>query len=215
MIDIEQFEIRSEQQRIVDIVHIEGDGGLGSETGIYLADGAKDADSLFDPGLSDPVKAIIDSALGTAPFHSEEPQYATFAGSLRNTFDLDASDFSFLAQSYDAAYVAAYALGFTQVPSPRRDGKRVAEGISRLSDGQRIRVGATDWPSAVAMLTSGSPGASIDAAGAGGSLDFDENGDAPGPYEIWQPDTIARAFATCNVCESGASCDVSTSACNP
>jgi len=176
----------------------------------YLADAAK-AEPLLDDGLSPEVIAILESALGTAPYHSTAAHYATFAASLVD-IGVDPNATSFLAQSYDAAYLAGYGLAYAAAAEPPFDGHRVVEGFMRVvplegQTAEEILVGPTGFPTAVTILTSDDPERRIDIRGTGGELDFDvTTGDAPGAYEIWQRD--GNAFKTCGVC--GADMDVCT-----
>jgi branched-chain amino acid transport system substrate-binding protein len=174
----------------------------------FLADSAK-AEALLDEGLSTEVKGELAQALGTAPFHSEESHYDTFEVNLSNA-GVDPTGTSFLAQSYDAAYLAGYGLAFAQAAPTPRLGFRVVEGFAQLVDGQAIDVGRTDWPAAVAALTD--PDVTleerkVDINGTGGPLDFDlATGDAPGNYEIWRVD--GTSFTTCAVCLADQPCDL-------
>jgi ABC-type branched-subunit amino acid transport system substrate-binding protein len=178
----------------------------------FLADAAKDKTTLFDPTLPSAVRDIIRSAKGTAPFHSTAPHYDTFAVNLETEFGVDAEGFSFLAHSYDAAYLAAYGLVWADASDRALDGVGVAEGFARLEDGEVLPVGRATWPAAVTALTTGSPAdRQLDIDGTSGPLDFDPaTGNAPGPIEIWRPDSALDHFQTCASCQPGdAACDLS------
>lgn len=177
----------------------------------FLADAAKDQTALLASDLAPEVKAIVASALGTAPYHSEGVQYGTFKQALADAFDIDADGFSFLAQSYDAAYLAGYGLAYAEAAAPPHDGRRVVEGFSRTVAGAGIRVGKPEWNQARRALTEGDDAArTIDIEGTSGPLDFDvSTGDTTGPMEIWRPTADFTSFETCAVCDPAAeSCDL-------
>jgi branched-chain amino acid transport system substrate-binding protein len=149
----------------------------------FLTDGSKDAAVLLSAANSPGVKGVVVGVIGTAPASPSGSAYQTFADSLQNQFGRDASQFSFVAHSYDAAYVGSYGIVFAHVV-PAFDAFPVVDGLSRLSAGLAINVGPNDFQAAVTTLTS--PGGSIDIAGTSGPLNFDAAlGEAPGDIEIW------------------------------
>jgi hypothetical protein len=139
-------------------------------------------------------------------------QYGTLKQALADAFEIDADGFSFLAQSYDAAYLAGYGLAYAEAAAPPQDGRRVVEGFSRTVAGTSIRVGKPEWNQARRALTEGDDAdRTIDIDGTSGPLDFDvSTGDTTGPMEIWRPNADATSFETCAVCDPAAeTCDLS------
>ena len=178
----------------------------------FLAHAAKGAETLFDSGLSDGVKDIVRAAKGTAPYHSSKAVYDTFAANLNTEFQIKADNFSFLAQSYDMAYMAAFGLVFANAQDAARNGVKVAEGFAALVSGGKISIGKGDWPTGLSALTTGDVGGrSVDIDGTSGALDFDvSTGNAPGPIEIWSANTGLTAFETCASCDpDDDKCDLS------
>lgn len=175
----------------------------------FLADAAKDQTALLAASLSVEVKAIVASALGTAPYRSTGAQYATFKQALGDAFAIDADGFSFLAQSYDAAYLAGYGLAYAAALGTL-DGHAVAVGFGRTVSGLDVLVGKPDWNQARRRLTEGDDSErTIDIDGTSGPLDFDVvTGDTTGPIEIWRPNANMTSFETCAVCGDDA-CDLS------
>jgi branched-chain amino acid transport system substrate-binding protein len=100
----------------------------------FLSDGAKDSSILFESDDAG-VDAILQRALGTAPFN---PVDGSFFDALENDFDVDASQFGFVAHAYDAAYVAALGLAYAARPDGRYDGRGVVEGFARLASGPAV-----------------------------------------------------------------------------
>lgn len=149
----------------------------------FLTDGSKDAAVLLSSSNPPGVQSIVARAIGTAPASPEGSAYNTFRDELRNQFDGDASQYSFVAHSYDAAYVAAYGWVFAQTLSSSVDGVHVVEGLSHLSAGDSIDIGPSSFSSALSALQSQED---IDIQGMSGPLDFDSaTGEAPGDIEVW------------------------------
>jgi branched-chain amino acid transport system substrate-binding protein len=184
-------------------------GNHGSIAHHFLADAAKDQTALLSDDLEPAVRDIVAGALGTAPYHSTGAQYETFKRALADAFEIDADGFSFLAQSYDAAYLGGYGLAYAEAAdSP--DGTTVASGFARTVEGTTILVGKPDWNQARSILTTGDDAdRTIDIDGTSGPLDFDvTTGDTSGPMEIWRPTADFSSFETCAVC-GAESCDLS------
>jgi branched-chain amino acid transport system substrate-binding protein len=134
-----------------------------------------------------------------APVEGEDPVYrfrtVRFAppqGSVYNnylslyagTFDgEDASVFSFVAQAYDAAWLALYGAAW----SVFREGGEVtgagmARGLRQMSRGERVVIDPSTWP---LVLSSFEAGRAIDVDGASGPLDYDPTTEeTTGPVEV-------------------------------
>lgn len=172
----------------------------------FFTDGSKDKGTLLDPTLPQEVKNMILGAdltpptpsMGTAPAQPSGPNYDIFKASMLQAFQIGADSFSFLAQSYDAAYVASYGLVYAQSKTSQYDGRTLAEGLANLSKGAVINVGPNDWPAAKTTLTTGAH--TIDITGVSGALDFDpKTGEAPAPIEVWTVKKDFSDFATVKV----------------
>lgn len=177
-----------------------------------LADAAKEKDALFDPALSDDVRALVLQSLGTAPHHSRASQYMTFESQLSEAFGVAAQDYSFLAHSFDAAYLAGYALTWAQAGTEIFDGRDVAAGLASLSSGTVVKIGSSSWNTATKNLMdlmSMPRGINVD--GTSGPLDFNSDGQASGPIEIWRPTANGETFEPCSICfAEGDKCDPSS-----
>jgi branched-chain amino acid transport system substrate-binding protein len=161
----------------------------------FFTDGAKDKATLLDPKLPAEVKAMIAGAKGTAPARPSGSNYDLFKADLAKDFDVAADGFSFLAQTYDAAWCAAYGLVYADGKGKASDGRVVAEGLAHLSAGDAVNVGPIAWPAAKLALTTGDR--ALDVVGASGELDFDATtGEAPGPIEIWGVAASGDDFVT-------------------
>lgn len=161
----------------------------------YFTDGSKDDTKLLDPSLPDAVKALIQQSRGTAPARPSGPNFDLFKTNLQKDFMLSADAYAFLAQSYDAGYVAAYGLTFASRAGTNYDGRQVAEGLASLSAGTLINISPTEWPAGKAELSSGP--LKINLVGTSGELDFNASiGEAPGPIEIWSVAAGLGGFVT-------------------
>ncbi len=145
-------------------------------------------DSAKDPALISGLAAegMLEGSFGTAPAQGAGSAYTQFASSFTSRFGVDPAQFSFTSHSYDAFYVlglgAAYAVG----PDGQGalTGPRLAEGLTKLSDGPQVLLRPSDLTAAKAALGRGE---TIDVEGASGSLDFDaQSGEAPSPVEVWR-----------------------------
>jgi branched-chain amino acid transport system substrate-binding protein len=166
-----------------------------------LADAAKEKDALLAAGLSAKVRAIVAKARGTAPYHSPAPHYLTFETQLMTAFGVAAEDYSFIANSFDAVYLAGYAISWAHASGELFEGRDVAAGLASLSSGKDVKIGSSSWNTATKDLTDlALMPRSIDVDGTSGRLDFDSNGQATGPIEIWRVAANGTSFETCAVC---------------
>lgn len=157
---------------------------------VYATDGTKDTTQLFNPMLPPAVQTFISSKMfGTAPAAPQGKDFDAFAAALQFDFKVDAHDFAFTANGYDAAYVGAMGLVFAAHGTNSYDGRNVADGLAHLVPGMGVppvSVGKTDWTTAKKDLTTDKQ--QLDVHGISGELDFDkETGEAPAPIEVWRP----------------------------
>lgn len=164
---------------------------------LFLTDGSKDAAVLLSSSNDTAIQTIVRGAIGTAPASPEGTAFEVFRESLLHEFNSDASQFSFVGHSYDAAFVGAYGIIYASHAATDFDGRLVADGMALLASGDAITVGNGDFSRAVSAL---SVGTAIDIEGTSGPLDFDPTtGEAPGDIEIWvvcEPDNPAPCQGT-------------------
>lgn len=159
----------------------------------YFTDGAKDQAALLDAKLPLNVQAIIKGAVGTEPASPSGANYDLFKTNL-TTLGLDASSFSFLAQSYDATFIGAMGIVFASKASTRYDGLDVADGLAHLSMGEAENISPTKWQTGIGVLKSAGQ---INVEGTSGHLDFDATtGEAPGKIELWKASADFTSFVT-------------------
>ena len=155
--------------------------------GFFLSDGGANTDILEAPLPSD---AVLSRVRATRPAAPDGIVYFNLRGSLNAEFGLEADNFSFVAQSYDALFVLA--LGMVWADARGLDlssGASIARGMRRLSDGPEAPLGATAWDGVVDALGADQ---SVDVRGASGEIDFDPaTRQVVGDIEVLDVDTSA------------------------
>lgn len=167
-----------------------------------LADGSK-TESLFDEVAALPdgldKEGMLTRIRGTAPRTGSGPQFNAFKARLAGEFGYPEPPV-YTAQAYDAAYMLGFALGASSNAYPT-SGDIVA-GLRRLTGGeQRVAAAPASITEGLQILQS-SAGALVDFDGASGTLNFGEDGEAPGPIELWAP--ADNAFASCDLLDENA-----------
>jgi len=166
-----------------------------------LTDGMKDlailGDRLADPPSDSPGvddDRLICDVVGTNPGSPNPAFFAPFAAQFQARFGITPRNFE--AQSYDAAYLVGFAYAAAHgagVAAP--DGRALAHGLTRVSEGESVRIGPDGWNQGVAILNSGAL-TTIDVVGVSGELDFDPaSGEAPGSIDMWRFDPDAPSDA--------------------
>ncbi len=155
------------------------------QTPIFLADAARDAELLADTIDTD-AEALWPNISGTSPAVPSGDQYDAFAAAYSGEFDgKSASDSSYAAYAYDAAWLTLYGASWALSADGAVTPAAAAAGLRNLSDkaADRVELGPVDWNRAQAALAEFG---AIDAVGASGELDFDpETEETAGPIEVW------------------------------
>ncbi|MSQ01203.1 MAG: hypothetical protein EXR71_04815 [Myxococcales bacterium] len=154
-------------------------------TPIFLADAARDAELLSDTVDTD-AEALWPNIRITSPAVPSGNQYDAFAAAYSGAFDgKSASDSSYAAYAYDAAWLTLYGASWALAEGLPITSADAAAGLRHLSDkaADRIELGPVDWNRAQAAFAEYG---AIDAVGASGELDFDpETEETAGPIEVW------------------------------
>lgn len=171
-----------------------------------LTDGMRDPDLLgTDPaqvGVQD--QKILCSLVGTNPAAPSGGLFEQFALKYEQNFQAPPGPFA--TNAYDAAYLIALAFGAARGKGEfEPDGRALAEGLTRLSSGNRIELGVQDLVQALTQL-SASEDSSIDVVGVSGPLDFDPaRGEAASAIEMWRFDLSLFGIANLGVVYDGQS----------
>jgi branched-chain amino acid transport system substrate-binding protein len=166
-----------------------------ASTQFLLTDGA------FAPALfsSNPSTSVLMRIQGTAPATPSGTVFNTFNASYMGKYGMSAADTAFVANSYDALYAIAIAMG--AVPANEKvTGGRLITGMQMLSSGLPMNVGIGDYAAAYTRL---SEGGTVNLTGASGPIDFNPNtGDVlSAPIEVWSVNTstVPPSFNTVQI----------------
>lgn len=172
--------------------------GLGDRK-FFFTDGSKDAVRLLAPDIPAEVRAIIQSAKGTAPAGArDEATFKKFTAGLGAEFPgLDPSQFSFIAHAYDATYLGALGTVYGASTTPEYDGRGVAAGLAKITGGTPVELGPVSWPTAKQAI---SEGTTLDVLGISGNLDLDPTlGEGPAPIEVWAVAPDGQSLVTVSI----------------
>lgn len=143
-----------------------------------LADGGKDAVLL--PALLEGKDGLRARVTGTEPDHQNGTIYNQFALRFQQKFGHPASIYT--PNSYDATYLAAYAM-MTLPEGDEVTGSKLAAAMGRMVTGKKLEAGPDAITEARNTLVGGG---TIDFEGASGPLNFDlEVGEAPANVSLW------------------------------
>ena len=123
----------------------------------------------------------LDGSLGTAQGSEGSPAKDAFESGYMDSYDLPVSH-PFMAEHYDATVLVALAAakaGSTTDSAAIRDSLRFVAN----APGEVVGPGRDEIAKALALIADGKD---INYNGAGGDIEFDENGDVFGTIEIWQ-----------------------------
>lgn len=152
----------------------------------FFTDGTKAKDTLLAQPMPAHVQTILANAQGTAPASPSGPVYKAFDTLIQYYFSpLQADDYSFLAQTFDATFVGAFGTVWASRDGAKFNGVDVATGMTKLNGGMLVDLdGVNGWTTGKGVLLSSA--GIIDIEGASGHLDFDnDTGEAPGAIEVW------------------------------
>ena len=142
-----------------------------------FADGTKGAEWIEGIDVWD----ALDGSLGTAQGSEGSPAKDAFENGYTDSYGVPPSH-PFMAEHYDATVLVALAAakaGSTTDSAAIRDSLRFVAN----APGEMVGPGRDDIAKALALIADGKD---INYNGAGGDIEFDENGDVFGTIEIWQ-----------------------------
>lgn len=153
-----------------------------------------DAKTIFvpDAAATSDVLAVaatdrFDQTRGSRPAPLDKNQdlvYADFLSKYLREFGEDAEQFSFTANAYDAAWLAAYGAAWAVLNEDRVTGLTMARGLRRLSEGTPVNVGPLGWNAVIQQFREGG---TVDISGASGDLDYDPvTEETSTAIEIWE-----------------------------
>lgn len=173
---------------VVVLVGLEGDGkaiaqawdadGTLPDITWFLTDGARSTGFLN--GL--PVAMV--GTEGTAPtFPTLGPAYGQLEDAFFEEYGKDVSQEVFAPNVWDCTYLLATALLVQSAEGQEFGGAGLRDAIVDISRGPGVILHAGQWRD---ITTTVNGNGDVDYDGAAGPNDFDDNGEAIGPYEVWR-----------------------------
>lgn len=149
-------------------------GHLGSKTNVIATDGLKNADLANLVGKNDQGDYLVAGLQGTAP-HSGGKPFEDFRNSFKTAYGSEPTIFD--PNTYDA--MAVIALATEQAQSAK--GVDIQKTIRTVtnSPGQVV----TDICEGLSLIRTGTD---INYQGSSGTIDFNQDGDVIGQYDVWQ-----------------------------
>lgn len=148
-------------------------GLLGGETEVLLTDGMKSDQLAENVGQAPDGSFIASGVIGTAP-SAGGPAIDAFSELYTETYDRDPNVFD--PNTWDAAAVLVLAAEAAQ----SSDGTAIKDSLSAVANPPGDEV--SDVCEALEMVRAGTD---IDYQGASGTVDFNEQGDVVGSYDVW------------------------------
>ncbi|MCO4771968.1 MAG: ABC transporter substrate-binding protein [Deltaproteobacteria bacterium] len=150
--------------------------------GIFLTDGARDQQLLDETaGIAE---ALYPNIRGTVPAFRPGLVYDTFSAAYSIVFDgEDPAEFGFSAHAWDAGWLVLFGAAWADAQQGVINGTNIATGLRKVSAGDALDLGPTDWTTARATFAEGT---SVDISGASGALDYDDaSGETTAPIVVW------------------------------
>jgi ABC-type branched-subunit amino acid transport system substrate-binding protein len=132
---------------------------------------------------------------GTHQPVAESEAYRAFVSAYRERFGLDAGEYKYTANGYDAVLLVAAASAWALPREGALTGRSIARGLRNLSSGPKVPFLPERWNDVV----TGAGAGSIDVEGASGTLDFDPTTEEPTlRIDVWEATdvggTLERTF---------------------
>lgn len=147
--------------------------GLSEGVTVLLTDGVYSPDFTQQVGTTQDGKSIIAGALGTVP-GADGPALTEFTALWKEKINKEVT--AFVPHSWDAAI----AMMLAAEAADANTGEAIASKLREVTSGDGEEV--SDPCAAIALVREGKP---INYQGASGNVDFDDNGDVAGSYDVW------------------------------
>lgn len=159
----------------------------------FFTDSVKDANLLTD----DVVRSAVDATYGTGPAQGAGVAYGLFRDSFFSRYNKDPNLYAYTANAYDAMFLLTVAAAYADA-SGSVTGPRMVEALGQVSASSATSYQLTS-PNFTTIVSELSAGRAVNVEGASGKLDFDANGEAPAPMELWQ--VQGSTFRTVSIIE--------------
>ncbi|WPB75224.1 ABC transporter substrate-binding protein [Archangium violaceum] len=148
----------------------------------FFSDSVKDATVLADSLAASQARGFY----GTAPAQGTGQAFNTFSARFSDKYKKDPAAYAYTSNAYDAMYLLALGASYSLSTSNAVTGVKIAEALNRVSSGTSstsTQLTNSNFTGLAAQLASGQ---SVNIEGASGPLNFDVNGEARAPVELWQ-----------------------------
>jgi branched-chain amino acid transport system substrate-binding protein len=148
----------------------------------FFSDSVKDGAVLADALAAEQARGFY----GTAPAQGTGQAFSTFSARFNDKYKKDPAAYAYTSNAYDAMYLLALGASYSLSTSNAVTGVKMAEALTRLSSGTsstNTQLTNSNFTYLAAELAAGR---SVNIEGASGPLDFDANGEARAPVELWQ-----------------------------
>lgn len=128
---------------------------------------------------------VLDGRIrGTRPAPISGFVYDAFLAAFSSAYPgMNAQDFTFTAQAYDAAWLVLYGAAFAILGEGELSGTNIARGLRRISSGEATNLVSSQWGNARTAFRAGQ---TLDVAGASGSLDYNPTTEeTTSDIEVW------------------------------
>lgn len=146
----------------------------------FFSDSVKDAAVLADSLAASQARGFY----GTAPAQGAGQAFSTFSERFNDKYKKNPAEYAYTSNAYDAMYLLALSASYSLSTSNAVTGTKMAEALTRVSSG----AGGTQLTNSnfTFLASELAAGRSVNVEGASGALDFDANGEARAPVELWQ-----------------------------
>ncbi len=162
-----------------------------AQMGIFLTDGARDTQVLVQTAGT--ANGLYPNVRGTVPAILKGLVYDVFEANYKAVFDgQDPGDFGFSAHAWDAAWLALLGAAWADAQEDAITGTTIARGLRRISSGEALDLGPTDWTTIRANF---GDAVGVDVSGASGALNFDpDTGETTAPIFVWRINAAGTDF---------------------
>jgi branched-chain amino acid transport system substrate-binding protein len=145
----------------------------------FFTDGVRDSSFVTSRPTA------LEGMRGTAPTHRNDPVFDAFAADYQARYGRDITQEVFQANYYDATFLIALALVQQEQlhPGEPLGGANLAAALPLVGDDMAPVASASGYAAAVATINDG---LRVNYEGASGPCNFDGNGQAKGPIEVWR-----------------------------
>ena len=158
--------IASQSSDVVAFVEQANKASAYDSKQLFLTDSAANSDLLTQAASA---QAIFPRIHGSRVEIPSGTVYQVFSASYNSTFGQDPAQLSYVAHTYDAAWLVFYGSAWSRFQQGTVSGIGIARGLRHVSTGEPVPIVPSDWSKVVSSFKARE---SVNVAGASSSLDF-------------------------------------------